>query len=600
MKCCNFSSSLMLILSTSLWKTGISFSINNLHHQSLSSPKSQISNIPHGANTHLCSSFRNEDGINENSEDDNDDDDDKWVLPTFTNNDDWRSFRAKLVLQEHYIETAKTEDQTQQWAYQQPNLEKGAILVQDPFSSQLEPKKELYTSSLLDHIHWYKSVVIVLDSNAHETTGLIINRPANLTLTPAEGFTSTMLYGGSTASFHCPDHRILCLHRNDALKDESTTIVSGLYLLSFEEAKQAISDRRAVPADFLYISGYEKFRTPTLNKHLRAGHWRSLTTDALTLQRAIVPDAWTTLLTMTGSPPPTSMHQTHSTDDVIVLDALLREWNQKCLYYWSPVNPVYDPANLQQQMPSQHHPEQQEQYPPSVPHPIKAGDLLRGSSKDHAFLFDHQEFHKSLVLVLDVIPEKEDEHPTMAVSALLSYPTVDIDPSTGLPIRHGGNDNCNEKNDGEDVYCLHFLGSDAVRNSRKIGSNFYRCTLNDALDAMNNRKAQREDFLVLRGTVSFPLENAALDVVPADAAPAIWHTLGHQRPLSPFVIEENIQIARHAWKTSGGEEMMPPTPLNHLGKETVRAWLSSNLLIASSKYDNFNNGGDNNPNDFRP
>lgn len=587
---------LLLMLTFSfLWKIGFSFSTTQpLKTNSFSSPSSTTRIRIRPGNSHLFqqfgdSSFHNEDGINEGDGDGDSDDEDKWLLPTFTDNDDWRSFRAKMVLQEHYITTAK-EEQTQQWAYQQPNLEKGAILVQDPFSLRADPKKEHYTSSLLDHIHWYKSVVIVLESNARETVGLVLNRPANLTLSPVEGFTSTMLYGGTQSSFHSPDDRVFCLHRNEALKDESTTVLSGLYLLSLMEAQQAIRNNRAVPADFLYISGYESFHTPTLTNDLRAGHWRSVTTDAVTLQRALAPDAWNSLLTMTGSPPPSSMQETYSTDDIIVLDALLQEWTQKCLYYWSPVTQIDDPANLIPSSPGQ--------YPPPVPHSIQAGDLLRGSSMDHAFLFDHQEFHKSLVLVLDVV--HENDRPETAIAALLSYPTVEMDATTGLPVRHGGNENCNGKNDGEDIYCLHFLGPDAVRSSHKIGSNFNRCTLNDAIDAIRDQKARHEDFLVIRGTVSFPLEDAALDVVPSDAAPAIWHNLSHQQALSPLTLEDNIQIARHAWKRAGGEEMMPSSPVNDLGKETVRAWLSSNLLVTANKYNDGYSDGNDNPNELRP
>ena len=45
---------------------------------------------------------------------------------------DWREFRAKLVLQEYGIATA-TEEQHQQWAYQQDLLETGALLVHEGF-----------------------------------------------------------------------------------------------------------------------------------------------------------------------------------------------------------------------------------------------------------------------------------------------------------------------------------------------------------------------------------------------------------------------------------------------------------------------------------
>lgn len=475
--------------------------------------------------------------------------DDQWALPVFSDNDDWRSFRAKLVLQEHGFKTAN-EEQTQEWAYQQPNLEKGALLVQDPFSMEAEPQKEQYMSKLLKHIHWYKSVMVVLESDEQETVALTLNRPANLTLTPIDGYSSTLLYGGSTSSFHAPDHRVFCLHRSDALKDESTIIMKGLYVMSLEEAQICMKENRAVAADFLYISGYERFKTSELNDHLKKGHWRSITTDSYTLQKSLVPDVWTAMLTITGSPPPETMKQLYSTDDVPVLDALLQEWTHTCLYYHSPASQ------------DQRHPPP----PPPMDRPIRQGDLLRGSSLDHAFLFDHQEFHKSLVMVLEVRSGGDS-----AVAALLSYPTVEMESTTGLPIRHGGND-------GEDeMYCLHFLGQSDVRSSTPIGNNFYRCSVSDMLDALKTGKAQREDFLVMKGYVEFPLQGAALDIVLPDATPSIWQTLGHQQALNPFVLEENIQIARHAWKCAGGEEMVR-SPVNDLGKETVKAWLASNLM----------------------
>jgi putative AlgH/UPF0301 family transcriptional regulator len=458
---------------------------------------------------------------------------------------DWRLFRAKLVLQEHGIPVASSPDQTQQWAYQQGLLETGTLLVHSPFDgAQQELAYQRDTSMILDHPYLYRSVMLVLESNARETNALILNRPANVTL-HEDGFKALLLFGGSRDSFHAPEdsRRVYCIHRNPKCKHVSKEVLSGLYMTTINSARRLIQDRQAQPADFLYISGYETLNTELVQEGIQSGLWKSITTDSLTLQNALQSDVWANLLSFTGTtPPPYPMTESDRT-----LDALLEEWSQACLFHGNSLNPAP--------------PEEESFGPQIVPVDIEAGDFLRASSAAHAFLFDHQEFHKSLVLVLET-------KPTTAVAALLSYPTVEVEQTTGLPIRHGGNDGTHE------VYCLHYV--EAV-GGRQIGNGFYQCSVDEAVHALRTGKAGREDLMLVRGYVEFPKHRAALDWVAPHAAPAVWQTLSQQFPLSPLALDHNVLVARDAWRTAGGSDS-DDNKLCSLGIGAVKAWLASNLL----------------------
>lgn len=431
---------------------------------------------------------------------------------------DWREFRAKLVLHEHGIVTA-TEEQHQQWAYQQDLLETGTLLVHQGFD--------------ISKPHLTKSVLLVVETNEQETTALILNRPTNFTLQEKD-FTAILLYGGPHSNFRAgQEQRVYCIHRQPNCVDVSQEILSGLFMTSLDDAKLLQQQGRALAADFLYVSGYEKFDTEEVTAGIESGTWTSITTDALTLQQNLLPDMWTNILTLTGSPPPPV-----SSGDFRVHDQLLEEWTKTSLFHGNAPAPVSAP-----------------------PHDIKEGDLLRASSLQHAFLFDHQEFHKSLVLILEA-----NEH--QAVAALLTLPTIEEDPLTTLPIRYGGSDS-----DAE--YCLHYLG-DAV-GGRKVGDSFYICSLEEAKAALDNGVAQREQLLLVKGKVVFPKVNAALDWVSPDSAPEVWSLLSEQQRLGPLSLETNVDIACQTWRMAGGTDG-EDVNLFHLGYEAVKQWLSSNLL----------------------
>jgi putative AlgH/UPF0301 family transcriptional regulator len=430
---------------------------------------------------------------------------------------DWREFRAKLVLQE-YGHVVATDDQYQQWAYQQDLLEAGALLVHKGFD--------------ISKPYLTKAVMMVVETNDKETVALILNRPSNCTLYEKD-FSAILLYGGPNGSFHLgQEQRVFCIHRQPNCLDVSQEVLSGLFLTSLDDAKHLQEHGRAVPADFLYISGYETLSTEEIRTGIKAGTWTSITADALTLQQNLLPDLWSSILTLTGYPP------SPPTEESVVHDKLLHEWTQKALLFDKPCEPIA-----------------------SSPHIIQEGDLLRSSSLPHAFLFDHQAFHRSLLLVL----EANDQE---AVGALLTAPTMEVEPLTGLPIRHGGST-------VDDVYCLHYLG-DAV-GGRKIGKSFYLCSVQEAKSALDRDIARPDELLIVKGMTIFPKVNAALDWVSPDAAPDVWSLLSQQSLLGPFTLESNIDTACQAWRVAGGNDCID-SELFHLGYEAVKLWLSTNLL----------------------
>jgi putative AlgH/UPF0301 family transcriptional regulator len=486
--------------------------------------------------------------------------------------EDWRQFRAKLVLQENGIERA-TDDQHQQWAYQQELIETGTLLVHTGDATGTHD-----STNLLEHPYLYKSVMLVVETNDQDTVALMLNRPANVTITESD-FTAYLLYGGPHASFHTNEfQRVYCLHRQPNCLDVSQEILSGLYLTSLEDAKVLHADGRAVPADFLYISGYEKLNTEDMKKGVASGNWKSITTDSMTLQNGLQPDLHASLLAWTGTPP-TSEDTAGSAG---MEDLMLKEWMRTCLHREEDdvVAPPMqeDTLNMADAMAQQHPHQGPPQHFEQEQDVIQAGDLLRASSSDHAFLFDHQEFHKSLVLILEA---NEDT----AVGALLTYPTVEEDGLMDRPVRYGGDAA------PEDVYCLHYMGPEAVPGSHQVGnSQFFQCSLHDAGRAMERGLSRKNDFLVIRGKVVFPKQGAALECVEPSHTMPIWDALSQQAPLSPFCLEENVDIARFAWQLAGGtmEESQPD--LNGLGLAAVQKWVSSHLLQP-----NFDNGFGNGP-----
>ena len=54
--------------------------------------------------------------------------------------------------------------------------------------------------------HLTKAVLLVVETNEHETIALMLNRPANFTLNEKD-FTAILLYGGPHSSFHTGDQQ---------------------------------------------------------------------------------------------------------------------------------------------------------------------------------------------------------------------------------------------------------------------------------------------------------------------------------------------------------------------------------------------------------
>ena len=198
--------------------------------------------------------------------------------------------------------------------------------------------------------------------------------------------------------------------------------------------------------------------------------------------------------------------------------------------------------------------------------PVCPGSLLRASAAVRSpFLLQDQEFHKSIILVL-----QEDE--TVSVGVLLNLPsTYDIElgvPSMGaltMTQRYGGRYGVREQSGDKPFVWLHF--NDSLRNA-KVGSpiagrleNVWMCTEEDAGAAIAVGLATPDDFIVVNGFSVWKKEAGGMaggirgevlggrfEVVAPERMPSVWEVLRKQRLLSVKTMDVNISLIDQAWK----------------------------------------------------
>jgi putative AlgH/UPF0301 family transcriptional regulator len=170
---------------------------------------------------------------NDDADDDDNEEDDEFDL----SNQDWRDFRAKLVMQEPEQQqdvaqedgdldgigsvlsspsssfTAMTPLDPSQWAYESGNvIEKGAVI--------LGGVEQEYGFGLRQQ-YFHKAAILVLDHEESTfTKGIILNRPSDLTLDDDwnEGVKWRVWFGGDVQGLNSNMPEIVCLH---SLKDNA-------------------------------------------------------------------------------------------------------------------------------------------------------------------------------------------------------------------------------------------------------------------------------------------------------------------------------------------------------------------------------------------
>jgi len=444
--------------------------------------------------------------------------------------EDWRSFRAKLVSKEQKLRKSDQQvevlhsdqfimdeynsgtEKKESWIYDSGlNVETGTVLLNHPSSDSDGCRYGLNRQYL------HKSVVLILehDSIAQEgrTTGLLLNRPTDLILYEnIQGEEDTdpitagwnIWFGGEEFGIHTDHPKFFCLHSMNTpeAKEMSREVMPGIYFCSVQNAKELVADGFARTSDFWVFSGFQTWGHGELMEDMKEGVWHAVSTDAHLVRKGLrILNAgarcdgdrtWKILMRLIGQ---------HVKDcQGGFCDRMLSAWSKQKLEFDGP------PKFAQ---------EEEDEYWSSSTHTnvIKPGMMIRASTKESPYLLSNQQFHRSTILILQ---DEED----MTVGVIINMPSefpvelsidhkwscFDDEMAVVLPLRYGGpvGGPCYEEYcEGDPLFSLHM--SPALREA-KIGEpigddeqGVWRCSFEDVADAIRGGKAFVEEFIVGNG-----------------------------------------------------------------------------------------------------
>jgi len=528
--------------------------------------------------------------------------------------EDWRAFRAKLVFQERHGDETSVPDKSgldeDIWAYESgPDmLEQGSIILNDPM---IESNQDFGFGLGRQYLH--KSVVLVLDHDKTTTTGIILNRPTDLILKDEmEGtddvFACQIWYGGPANSIHTNEPKFYALHslKSSKARELSKEIFKGIQFTSLQNARTLVEEGFASTDDFWFFCGFMEWPSELLTEELHENFWHSVATDAKTLSNGLrILDAgatadprdaglktWGMLMRMIGR------DCDEDESDNMFDDLMLREWAEQHLVFDGP------PLFLQEKKPDWITSNNIEEVT------IQAGDILRGSSaKPSPFLLTDQEYHKSLILVMQV-------EPNYAIGVLLNHPTTkteEVELSSDdtffheaidvhLPVRYGGD--FDFIGDEPTLFVLHT--SSTLREAdvgEPVGYNneIWSCSMEDVANSIAEGIATMEDFMVIRGCILWEKDieggvqggvgNGNFEFVEQDKTKKILSLLASQKVLSSKTLNSNLKIATTAWSIAEDqyfdeedEELGSSFPFDitgHAGDEFERYVFKSNVKISA-------------------
>eukprot|EP00534_Pseudo-nitzschia_fraudulenta_P012247 CAMPEP_0201202340 /NCGR_PEP_ID=MMETSP0851-20130426/164753_1 /ASSEMBLY_ACC=CAM_ASM_000631 /TAXON_ID=183588 /ORGANISM="Pseudo-nitzschia fraudulenta, Strain WWA7" /LENGTH=665 /DNA_ID=CAMNT_0047490173 /DNA_START=178 /DNA_END=2175 /DNA_ORIENTATION=- len=273
---------------------------------------------------------------------DSDDDDNEDIT---LDDEDWRAFRAKLVMGEKnspesddVSSNAKTSGSIENsdgyfsdsgidsQKKNDGDLDGIGSVFRDDFADapQSDPTTEIQTNMLtpLDPSQWaydsgdvieqgavilggieqefgfglrqqyfHKTVILVLDHSPTFTKGIILNRPTDLTLEDDinPGLKWRVWFGGDVEGLNAQHPDILCLH---SLKDERATkasipVMKDIQWTTFDNAKKLVKAGIASISDFWVFVGYAGWGPGQLKGELERNSWYMVATDSQTLLKEL-------------------------------------------------------------------------------------------------------------------------------------------------------------------------------------------------------------------------------------------------------------------------------------------------------------------------
>lgn len=497
--------------------------------------------------------FWGEGGADDDDEEDKDSDID-------LGDEDWRAFRAKLVMQgdkepaaasttavtmiqddgdldgigsiffEDEISTAVsgTEDvkivsadmtplDPSQWAYDSGNvIEQGAIIlggVEQDFGFGLRQQ------------YFHKAAILVLDHDESTfTKGIILNRPSDLMLDDDinEGVKWRVWFGGDVQGLDSTNPDIVCLHslKNKQVTKASVPVMKDIQWTTFDNAKRLVKAGDAKSTDFWVFVGYAGWGAEQLMGELDRKSWYMVATDSQTLLKELARqstgadprdaglETWTLLMNMIRRGE-TAEEYTGEFDDL-----MLKEWALKNLLSTEAGGGAGEkrlaPAGVSstQELLASDLVDRllTRVSAASRGEDITEGSLVRASSADRSpFLLEGQELHKSVVLIIS-------DNEEITVGVILNRPAakgLDIqitEKETGttrmitLPLRFGGQ---YAVKGSEPLLWLH---CNSILRAAKVGSpvgdqkdGIWKCTADDVMSAVGQGLVTPDEFMAVSG-----------------------------------------------------------------------------------------------------
>lgn len=505
-------------------------------------------------------------------------------------NEDWRSFRARLVSAENDVKRTETGSA---WIYNSgTHIEKGTILL-----SRTHELSQFALSEQFKH----KSVVMVLDHNQSETTGIVLNRPTDLILYDREenGYIEdwNIWFGGENFGIHTCNPKFYCLHSLSfqEAKDISQQMLEGISFSSLRSAKDLVTRKLAKTSDFVVFSGFVKWSSDDLKEEIDNGLWHAAATDANIIKKgfSILKDrcprangdrTWKLLMRLVDK-------KNEKNETKSIEDEMLDIWSKTFLEFDGP--PLFAQEDYDEsQIDLEHCPD------------IKPGAILRSSPSNSSHLLKDQELHRSTILVL----QDDDD---ISIGAMINMPTcltADLASSddlmfgnefkSKLPLRYGGPlGGHKEQQQGDPMIVCHMSVALKEKNiGAPLGEDtngIWKIPFEVAKETIASCDACIEDFIVIDGIYVWPkdeskngeingglggeIRKGVFEIVPKSRTQDIWNAVIKQVALSPLSLRRNMILTKEAWGTERDGELK--NERSSLHDRVLMRWIQIRLML---------------------
>ena len=562
--------------------------------------------------------------------------------------DDWRAFRARLVLGANNDESSSSNTESlgrsTAWAYDSGDvIEPGSIIL-----AKVEPE---FCYFGLHQQYFHKSVMLVTHHKENIfTRGIILNRPSNLFLSDddfldedGEPFVKggdkhqddswRIWFGGDVNGLYSDDPEIICLHSisTKIAQQHSEEIIKNVMMTNYEGARKIIDAGEAESSDFWVFAGYAGWNAGQLLDELKRESWYMVSADSETVWSELVRQrdednadprdaglqTWTMLMGMIGKE-----HEAQQLGESFA-DLTLKEWAADSILFNSTmVNAVIqddtdDSEAINTQL-------DEAGLIDSVDKLVRlaldakdgkavgAGSILRGSPADRSpFLLSDQKFHKTTLLLLQ-------DTASLSVGVMLNHPTTQDYPmllpngkEVKIAVRYGGSFGIPLITDQPVI----FLHAKPELKDNHFGepvgySIVWICSDRQVIEAISKGHAVPNDFMAIQGFSIWAkdageVEDGILgeilgdrfEVVDPKHSEEIWSTLLSQEQLALDTIDNNCQLSHRAWGKGGQKDELfshcvygSTVSVSELADDALRYWIEAFLLgevISAGKYSAF-------------